>query len=350
MTSPSTPPKTTKLNKDEALISPAPLLEAILAHNLENVAIFQGAGVDPDGLASQATMAAILEAKGAKVSCFYRGTFNRPQNRTMSQELNFTPKSENQFKANDKWTCIISVDGPAGVCPIVPDFIIDHHQQDKPANIGSDIRLIGATSSIMWEYAVKAGIDFTSEIGARLATALAIGIVTDTKFGSVDSVSDLDYEALSACLKHKDNNLYKKIINYQKPQYYHDLYAKAWAAKQVQGTILVAGLGNIPEARGGVISDLADKFVETEGINTAVVCAMVDGDIDISVRSTSASISVDDFVKNAFGGGGGKKGAGRAYISIPLFKNIPENLQEEAYQSMYKIITHKALQIANDNN
>jgi len=325
----------------------APLLDKIKEANLTKTAIFLGAGVDPDGLASQAAMLAILESWGNSADCFYNGTFNRPQNRVMRQVLNLSLRPESDFKEAD-YTCIISVDGPAAVCPVQPDFIIDHHDQIDGSKIGSDVRLVGACSSIMWEYAMEAGIDFTDEAGQRLATALALGIKTDTKDGATDNSCDIDYQALAYCLARKDNKLYKEIINYDRPAYYHDLFVVGWENKKIEDAVLVTGIGSIPSARSGIISDLADKFVETEGINTAVVFAIVDGAIDISVRSKNSALSVSEFVEIAFGGGGGKPGAGRVSIPMPLFQNIPTELSKELFDACFKIVTHKALQIAGD--
>lgn len=326
----------------------APLLESIQAADLSKTAIFLGAGVDPDGLASQAMMAVMVESWGGTAHCFYRGSFNRPQNRTMQQVLGLYPRPEREFLSENNFSTVISVDGPASVCPVLPDFIIDHHQPTQPAKVGSDVRLIGATSSIIWEYAMAAEVDFTSEEGAKLATALAIGIITDTKNGAEESATDLDFEALAFCLKRKNNKLYREILNFPKPAYYNDMYAKGWEARKIEGSVLVTGLGNIPEARGGVISDLAEKFAETDGVSTAVVFGMVDGDIDISVRSSNSALNVDEFVKTAFGGGGGKRGAGRVRLEMPLFKNIPQEMRNELFKAVYTVVAHKTLQIAGD--
>lgn len=256
---------------------------------------------------------------------------------------------EEKFKVEDNYTCVISVDAPASLCPVQPDFIIDHHEQNGSAKVASDIRLIGATSSIMLSYAQEAGIDFNSELGQRLATALLIGIVTDTKNGVVETTSGLDYEAMTFCHKHKDPKLFKEIINYPRPLYYNDLFCLAWNNKTIEGTLLVSGVGVIPEARSGILSDLAERFVELEGVRTSVIFAIVDGYIDISIRSNS-SINLDEFVKTTFDGvGGAKPGAGRARILLPLlFQNIPELLPSELYDICVKIIKHKVLQIAGD--
>ena len=334
--------------KKYSSIDKAPLLAQIRAADLSKTAIFLGMGVDPDGLASQAVMAEIVQLADGNAECFFRGTFNRPENRVFRQVLNLNPRAESEFDPTEAWTCIISVDGPAEACPIQPDFIIDHHEQVEGAKVASDVRLVGACSSIIWEYALEAGVDFTTENGQRLATALAMGIKTDTRDGAVDAASSIDYEALTYCLSHKDNKLYKEVIDYSRPAYYHDLFVVGWTNKIIEGAVLVTGIGSIPATRSGIISDLADKFVITEGIHTAVVFAIVSGAIEISVRSKNAALNVSEFVQNAFGGGGGKPGAGRVRIPMPLFENLPEDLSDMLFESCFKIVKHKALQIAGD--
>lgn len=327
----------------------APLLSKLKEADLSKTAIFLGAGVDPDGLASQAAMAHLVTKWGGKAHTFYRGSFNRPQNRTMQQVLGLFPKPESEFKVEDKYTTVISVDGPSSVCPVVPDFIIDHHKQTTPAAKGSDVRLIGATSSIMWEYLLADDEDLTGEEGSKLATALAVGVLTDTRTGGEESCTPLDYDAMSYCLRHKDSRSFREILNYPKPAYYSDLYALGWSNKTIEGTVLVTGLGPLTVQRSGVISDLAEKFAETDGISTAIVFAVVDGDIDISVRSSNTSLNVDEFVRQAFGEGGGKPGAGRAVVKLPmLFRNVPEAMTENIFNTVRDIIVHKALQTTGD--
>jgi nanoRNase/pAp phosphatase (c-di-AMP/oligoRNAs hydrolase) len=326
----------------------APLLPMLKSADLSKTAIFLGAGVDPDGLASQAGMAALVEKYNGKAFSFYRGTFNRPQNKSIRQILNLNPLPEKEFKSDDGWTCIISVDGNAKMCPVQPDFIFDHHEQQGEAKIASDIRFIGATSSIIWEYLIADGFDFTDEQGKRISTLLALGIRTDTREGATMNTSDLDYEALCFCLKNKDQKAYTQILNCPRPTYYNDLFVQGWNNKTVEGPVVVSGLGNIPEARSGVISEIATQFCETEGVSTAIVFGMVDGVVDISVRSSNLSLDVNDFVRRAFGSGGGKPGSGRARIETPLFQNLPDNLSTKLFEIINEIVKHKALQITGD--
>lgn len=325
----------------------APLLSTLKKANLTKCAIFLGAGIDPDGLASQAGIAALIEKWGGNQTSFYRGSFNRPQNKSIRQILNLNPQHEKEFDSNDDWTCIISVDGNAAMCPVQPDFIIDHHEQQGEAKIGSDNRFIGATSSIVWEYLMEDGFDFTSEQGRRICTLLALGIKTDTKDGAAEITSDLDYEALCFCLKNKDPKAYLQVLNCPRPMYYNDLFVHGWNNKTIEGPVVISGLGNIPEGRSGAISEIATQFAETEGISTAIVFGMVDGTIDISVRSSNSSLDVNEFVK-AMGEGGGKPGSGRARITTPLFQNLPEHLSTKLFDTINEIVKYKALQIISD--
>lgn len=342
---------TTEVEKIQTEECTAKLLPLIKAANLTKVAIACG-NVDPDGMACAMTMEAVLHKLGCHdVTLFYKGTFTRPQNKVFRTLLNINLVPEEKFKTEDNYTCLISVDAPASLCPAIPDFIIDHHEPSGSSpKIGSDIRMVGATSSILLSYAREADIDFESELGQKLSTALLIGIITDTKNGVVETTCKLDYEAMAFCHLHKDQKLFKHIVNYPRPTYYNDLFCLAWNNKTIEGTLLVSGVGVIPEARGGILSDLAEKFVEIEGIATSVVFAIVENYIDISIRSNS-SLNVDEFVKTAFGPsfGGGKTGAGRSRIPLPiLFQNVPDLLSNELYDICGKIIKHKVLQIAGD--
>ena len=331
--------QTTKLKRS--------ILEQIQNADLDKVALFSGAVVDPDGLASMYTMSAILESWGYTPTSFYRGSFSRPQNKIMRQVLGLTPKNISEFR-EEEFTCTISLDGPSDVCPVLPDFIIDHHEQTEPARIASDVRMVGACSSILWQYAQEAEIDFTGEAGQKLATALALGIKTDTQDGTADTASELDFTALSYCLQHKDNKLYKDILNFSNPAYYHDLFTLGWENKTIENSVLVTGVGHISESRGAALSYLADMYTKTEGINTAIVFALVGGCIDISMRSKNAAINVSEFVQTAFGGGGGKPGAGRGKIPMQLFENIPGELSNDLFEIFFKVVRHKALLIAGD--
>tara|TARA_R100001244_G_scaffold25113_4_gene25687 strand:- start:123586 stop:124668 length:1083 start_codon:yes stop_codon:yes gene_type:complete len=345
----------------------APLLPDIMASDLTKVAIFLGAQPDPDGLASQHMMAELIRIKNPSVIIgkFHRGDFSHPQNSTMVQLLGMDSIPYSEFNKDDGWSTIISCDGPPSVCPsyrtesggtktVIPDFVIDHHEQKGPKpSGGADVRPIGSCSSIMWEYAMESGYDFGTEEGVKLATALGVGINTDTRFGGEESCSPLDYEALAYCQINKDDKLYRDILNYPKPEYFMDLMVDGWKHKVPEGNVLVTGIGTLNPARVWVVPALAEEYLKMSGVDTTVVFAIIEGPegnyIKISVRSNRSSLNVDTFTRQAFGSGGGKRGAGAATVSVPPLLQCSEASQRDKfYEAVREMIIHKTLQTAND--
>lgn len=357
--------KTTKL--DPIVEQKAPLLEAIKAANLAKVFVGLGAGVDPDGLACQMAMKAIIKEINpeAKVLSYYRGDWDRAQNRTMREVLGLNPKS---YKEADicltevdgksvtaaNYTCAIMVDGNASVMPpnMGVDFVIDHHDPSpKKAKVGEDIRLIGSCSAIMWEYIMECNPTLLEgEKGAKLATALAIGIATDTENMTVPKTSALDWEAYAYCGTKSDPKLYSAIMNYQRPAYEKDMEMAAWNAKDEEGSVLTTQCGVIPRERKGIISSCAQDFCGRGPIKTTLVGALIDGDVHFSFRTMSASINANDFIQSKLTKhGGGKPGAGAGVIRLPdVFQNLPEDIQLELFLSMWKAISHKTFEYAGD--
>jgi nanoRNase/pAp phosphatase (c-di-AMP/oligoRNAs hydrolase) len=350
---------TTKLIQETTM--KAPILPQIMDADLTKVFIGLGAGVDPDGLASQAAMAAIIRHinPDADIHLFYRGDWDRAQNRTMREILGLNPKPYSELESiKDAFTCVIMVDGNknAMLPGSEPDFVIDHHEGDAGAKVDSDVRLIGSCSAIMWEYIMETDPDILEgEDGAELATALAIGIITDTQGKTADKTSRLDWEAEAYCGMRCDIKAYSSIINYQKPSYQKDMETQAWNDKVVSGTVLTTQLGVIPPGRKGVISSCAEEFCGQGPFKTALAAAMIDGDVHFSIRTFNTSLSVDGFIKSQLtkngkdGSGGGKPGAGAGVIKMPeVIKRVPAEIQKEIFDAAYKAISHALFEFVGD--
>jgi len=321
------------------------ILEDIKKADLANVAIFSGAGVDPDGLAAQSGIRVLIKHLGGESISFYKGSFNRAQNKTMNQLLSLNPKPENEF-IESNFTCVISVDGPAEICPVIPHFVIDHHKAGEPAKEASDIQEVGACSSIVWKYLKAIDYDFTADEGPKVATALAIGIITDTDNFKKTNCSSLDFEAFVDCSINRDAKLFAEIMNYKEKEYCMDTLCDGWKKKETRGNMLVTNLGTLTKDQSGVISDAAAKFNRYYG--TTLVFGLVDGSLMASVRSTDWSVEVGDFVRQIFGTGGGKLGAGAVTVKLPICQDLPTDLADEVCDSLYKAVAHKALKAAGD--
>jgi nanoRNase/pAp phosphatase (c-di-AMP/oligoRNAs hydrolase) len=332
----------------------APLLEKIKEADLTRVFIGLGAGVDPDGLASQMAMDRIVQDinPDANITCFYRGDWDRAQNRTMREVLGLNLRPYSEFESQEH-SCRFMVDGNASVMPndILPDFVIDHHEEDgKGARVGHDVRLIGSCSAIMWQYVMAQNPSLLEgEDGAVLATALAIGITTDTVGMTATKTSRLDWEAMAYCGMRADVKAYSAIINYPKPSYQKDMETQAWNDKDIEGTVLVTPLGIIPRERKGVISSCAEEFCGQGAVKTTLVGADIDGDFHFSVRTFNPSMNVDDFIKSITPYGGGKPGAGAGVLKMPeVFKGLPKETRQEIFKATFKAIAHKTFEYCGD--
>lgn len=349
---------TSRLSVNE-IETKAPLLEAIKAADLTKVFIGLGAGVDPDGLASQAAMAAIVRSINpeADVHLFYRGDWDRAQNRTLREILGLSPKPYSDFE-DVGWTCLIMVDGNKSAMPpnTFPTFVIDHHEGDPGATNGADVRQIGSCSAIMWEYVMATDPNLLEgEDGKELATALAIGVTTDTQGKTSDKTSKLDWEAEAYCGMRCDIKSYSAIMNYQKPAYQKDMEMQAWRDRKIEGTTLATSLGVIPVERKGVISSCAEEFCGQGPVKTTLATAMINGDVHFSLRSFLTHFGVDGFIKNKLtkngknGFGGGKPGAGAGVIKLPeLVKSVPIETQKELFEAMHSAISHTLFEFIGD--
>lgn len=335
------PSPTRRFGEPETRSRVQTMLEQLQTHDLSKTCISLGMQVDPDGLASQLAMLRILESWGYTATCVHRGNFLFPQNKAMRNVLglsnvkNEIAVKEEMEKTGETFTCVIAVDGNSASAPYPPHFIIDHHEPKDEALIYSDVREnMGSCSAIMWEYAKAAEIDFTTEAGNLLATALAIGIATDTRWGQ-NPARKLDFEALADCLAHKNDKAYSHIVDYPIPEYYNDSLVRAWDSRVKDGTVLITGLGVIPEARMAVVPYVADSMLCVEGIQTTVVFALVQKDNGthvVTISARSRSIDVGELINVVFPGkGGGRSGAGRATIKIPLL-SASKGAEDKLYQ------------------
>jgi len=348
------------LEEHEEEENKAPILDDIRKANLTKVFIGLGAGVDPDGLASQVAMEKIIKSinPAAETHLFYRGDWDRAQNKTMREILSMNPRPYEEFDANDDWTCLIMVDGNIAAMPhgTIPHFVIDHHEGEPGATINSDVRYIGSCSAIMWEYIMATDPTILEgEDGSSLATALAIGVTTDTQGKTVTKTSRLDWEAEAYCGIRCDIKAYSSIMNYQKPSYQKDMETQAWQDKKIEGTALTTRLGVIPVERKGVISSCAEEFCGQGPVKTTLASAMINGDVHFSLRTFSPSFGVDGFIKKRLtkdgknGYGGGKPGAGAGVIKMPeLCNHVPPEIQKEIFEAIHKAITHTLFEFIGD--
>jgi len=296
-----------------------------LLEQQKRAAIFTHAYPDPDAIGSIMAMSWLLDrAFNIPSDAFYVGPVSHPQNVAMVNLLDPDLKSVDEYVA-DSYSIKILVDtvpSNAGVAknrdkPIF-DLVIDHHKETCGEGFeGLFINLkAGSCCATVYDLIDKAGLVFeeNNDADTRVATAILVGVATDTENLMSDDATQYEFKAWSNSFEFKNSNLLKQIVNFERPKFWIDHKAEAiMHATSVDG-VSVVGMGVIPAKHRDMIADMADEMARWEGIHTGIAFAIVDNTrIEGSVRSSNASLSVPKLCKElggAFGGGGGKLGKG----------------------------------------
>ena len=341
----------TKFKKD--------LLE--IAKNKEesvHIAITMHVNPDPDCIGSAYGMKRIIKEwlPDAKVSLIYFGEVSHPQNRTMVNVLNLNlihvDDIETGLKTLEDTEEFADVYIAVDVMPersAVPSanylFVVDHHKSDTKKAKHKDIRPVGSASTLVWSYMDEMGLvlDKTNEEDSTVATALIVGIKTDTQELVTDIVTDLDFEAYKNLIGSMDQKSMTKIIDYPIPPYYLELRKKLDQEGHAisENGVFLGGIGYISPARRDALPSIAEERARVEGIDTSFIIAIVGDNLEVSVRSSGWAIDVEKIVKKIFGkdNGGGKMGAGASRIPMGAFSvaDEDEETQKEAWEFVRKM-------------
>lgn len=279
----------------------------------------------------------------AKCSFIHGGEISHPQNKTMVNVLNLQlVNRDGQNISNSTHQAFVSIDCLPDRCGLSGvEFLmsIDHHKGDTKKSKIKDVRMVGSCSSIIVEYLQKEGVKFDkdNDDDQDVATALVMGIKTDTSDLSSDSTTDLDFDAYKYLIGYVNQNKLASIIRYPFPPYYFELRSKLdqEGNSYSENGIFIGGIGYIQPSKRDVLPTIAEERSRVEGINTAFIFAIVGSNIEISVRSNGLSVDVNSICQNIFGKeyAGGKMGAGAGkcpmgHLSI---EDDPVELQEKMW-------------------
>jgi len=313
---------------------------------------------DPDAISSGMALRSLLIHKGYKPGpVLYSGEVSHPQNRSMVTLLNLDFVRNLSEYEMVKDTDIMLVDtnnigldsNQQNIDPSMVNVlaVLDHHKGKHPKGAKVDSRYVGSCASILWEYLKEAGYDFSTDEGKTLATALVVGITTDTDTLMSDNTAELDFEAFQNLKPHVDRQKLNSIMRYPLPPYLFELRQRAFQEdnKRLEESTMVSGIGVIAQAKRDALPIIADEFLRMTGVMTAVVFAIIKDDeeyIDICVRSKNQTVDVGGFLQKVFGTGGGKQGAGRARIPLGFFStNGNAQVNEEIWALVNKLVHKK---------
>ena len=318
----------------------------------QNACIVTQPAPDPDAIGSSIGLQWLLEVEyGIICDVYHSGSLSHPQNQTMANILDIDLKTKEEFESEkyDLFIVVDTVPQNTGFTDIIDHFhmIIDHHQFDIESDL-VDIRSVGSCSTIIWDYLRQYDdIDFNTEKGAEVATALLFGIRNDTDFLLTENTNSLDYEAHRSLIPLIDKNTMKSIVNYSQPSHMLDLKKKAIENKIKHDSIMISGLGIIPSKERDALPIIADELIHTEGVETVIVFSIINDFVEASIRSNNSSINVHDLCQSIFGEdyAGGKMRAGGAKVPIGFLYSSEDDieLRDEIWETAQKILKDRIL-------
>lgn len=317
------------------------------------VAIFTHAFPDPDAIGSMMGIRWVFEKIGVQSELYYTGSISHPQNRSMVNLLDpnlILLDNLDEVNFSDSFNVLVdTVPTNAGLFnhAVSFDVVIDHHKE-LPCNFnGLFINLkAGSCCATIFEIIKSFGFAFDEDLESdnKVATAMMLGITTDTEFLTSDDCSDYEFEAWSKLFPCRDSLLLRQIINFERPKFWTEAKALACSKVVLEDSVGVVGVGMIPLKHRDMIADMADEMVTWEDVNTAVVFAIVDGArVEGSVRTKASSISVPALCQDLggkYGKGGGKLGKG-AYRYDLAGASIEEDEDEEFKDKMWNLFQEK---------
>jgi len=338
--------------------------DAIKSSEKDRVAVVMHCNPDPDCIGASMGIEKLLKIWNPEIKCtlLYDGEISHAQNKTMVNVLgiSLTPISEIE-NLNDDFDHFIAVDCTPERC--LPKDIeclmtIDHHRNDTKRSKIEDIRNVGASCTIVWDYMQKEGAEFdkSNESDAIVATALLLGIKTDTSDLVSDNITELDFKAYIDLLQHVNQRHLSAIISYPIPPHFFELRSSLDQEENIKsdGGVFVGGVGYISSSKRDALPALAEERSRVEGIQTAFVFGIVGENIEVSVRSVGLSVDVNALCQKLFGKqyAGGKMGAGAAKIPLgfmALEPNVPQEVRDKVWDAVKEKIINKIFHIVEGN-
>lgn len=319
----------------DALARVEQLLEALEAARGSRLLIVIKGHPDPDSIGSAIAQRHLARAYDIECTIVFFDEISHPENRALVKSLDADLRQfrEGMDLSSYDFTSFVDTQTPhlpvrLQQAPTVLTFV-DHHKILG----GFDARFLdireeaGATSSIYAEYLEHSPFGLRPGVAedARLATALMHGIRTDTD--NFLLAYPIDYRAAAYLRQFLDTDLLRIISKQSITARTMEIIQRGLNNKQIRSTFLLAGVGFVREEDRDGIGQAADFLLRHEGVETALVFGIVNGEVvDGSLRTVSHTIDPDTWLKTVFGTdstgrhyGGGRRNKGGFRIPLGLF-------------------------------
>lgn len=293
---------------------------------------------DPDALASALALQYLTEKYyGIQSRIAYGGIIGRMENKSMVQILKMPvyKLKPADLKHYDNVALVDTQPGfknnslPPNRKPVL---IIDQHTfATKPA---ADLAIIdtecGATCVILAQALLILG----KEIPARIATALAYGILSDTLhlYRANRARKDI-VETYLSVLQHSDMRALARIQNPQRSRSFFVTLRKSIEEAIVRRGLIASHLGDIESP--DLTSQVADFLLNYKGRHWSFCTGRYKGKLHVSLRTNNPNVEAGEVLQDTFihrgeaGGWGGIAGG-----SIEIGKAANETVWQETEQSL----------------
>jgi nanoRNase/pAp phosphatase (c-di-AMP/oligoRNAs hydrolase) len=276
---------------------------------------------DPDSLATAVALRRLARGLAdVQVSLACGGTVGRGENRALVKYLGLNLRTPEEIDY-EKFDLVAMVDTQPGsgnnsLPPsIEPDIVIDHHRIRRLTRTVTftDIRSgYGATSTILTEYLIEAGI--TPE--TPLATALLYGIRSDTQDLGREA-SRHDIESIEFLYPYANKRMLGEIQRGKVPRVYYQMLANALRNARIQGPAIITDLGDIDNP--DMIAEVADLLLREDETDWTMCTGTWNDKLLVSIRTSEESNLAEKVIRRMVA----RKGTGGGHMTyaggqIPL--------------------------------
>lgn len=288
---------------------------------------------DPDGIASAAALKRYAQAFGIEADIACAGEISGYyENKVMKNILEIELLDLKKVNFERYFTIALVDVSTRTNCSlpekVFPTIVIDHHSVPSSEVEGrfKDIEPTGATSTLLANYLWYAGI----EIDPPLATALALGIITDTMHFT-RGVTPLDFEVFQRLRENADLDLLRRLqIPLVSKEAFDSLANAIKKGKLVEGCF-VTNIGRIENP--DVVPQVADLLLQREGIVTSFVYGLCGDAVRMSARTKDKSLHLGQLLRDLFpnfAGGHASMAAGM----VPLSRLTKSRRSERSVRSV----------------
>jgi nanoRNase/pAp phosphatase (c-di-AMP/oligoRNAs hydrolase) len=292
-----------------------------LLQGKQNILVTTHRYPDPDALASGWALCLLLEAQlpDAVITMSIKDSINGGVNAMFVRKTNLKLAAWDDA-ALGEFDAIILTDVMPGVTysplpeGITPLAVIDHHRsRRKPKCPFSDIRPdVGATSSIIFSYYMEVEQTISPELAASLLYAIESDLA-----GAAGQPDELDNIALSSLTLLADTRKLYQMRYVDLPQSYYVSYYSGLGNAIFYDSAILSHLETIDSPEKPAM--VADFLLRFEPVVWALVTAVYEDRLVISLRTSNNKLSAADMIRRLLRGdgeGGGHRTKAGGFIKL----------------------------------